>query len=374
MASIQPRGEKWQLRVTHKLLPKPFFHTFPDETSARNYGSQLEALLAAGVVPEELLAKPGAPPSPLLAQVIKSYLLRASPTASDVELLGVLEKEVKTVRVGDVSFAWAEGYVAALKARERRLTPGTIRKRVGALARVLDWHHRATQVKGEPLAVNVLRLLPDGYSLYPDNEVRDEKRDLRLGPDDEPAIMAAVRGAKREDRERPWGDDQDMADLFTLIVNTGLRLREAYWLRCGQFDSAKGLVHVDGTKGHRGVIKPRVVPLIKPLRELLARRVKERKGGDLVFPFWDGTPEDLRRCSSRLSNRFMTLFDYAGVPHFTEHDLRHEACCRWVTMKDAAGRWMFNDIEICRILGWTDPKLMLRYSSLRGEDLSARLL
>jgi hypothetical protein len=62
------------------------------------------------------------------------------------------------------------------------------------------------------------------------------------------------------------------------------------------------------------------------------------------------------------------------VPHFTEHDLRHEACCRWVTMRGADGRgWLFNEVEISKIMGWSDTSTMASYASLRGEDLSARL-
>lgn len=45
-----------QLRVTHKLLPRPFFFTFDTEPEARGYGDQLQALLDRGVVPAELLA------------------------------------------------------------------------------------------------------------------------------------------------------------------------------------------------------------------------------------------------------------------------------------------------------------------------------
>jgi integrase len=74
-----------------------------------------------------------------------------------------------------------------------------------------------------------------------------------------------------------------------------------------------------------------------------------------------------------LSQRFATLFDYAGVPDCTEHDLRHEATCRWVTLRDASGHWVFSETEVCKILGWSDTRMMLRYASLRGEDLSARL-
>ncbi|WP_300450295.1 hypothetical protein [Accumulibacter sp.] len=59
MASIQKRGEKFQLRVKHELLPCPFFFTFDTEEEAQSYGgNQLESLLRRGIVPQEMLAKP----------------------------------------------------------------------------------------------------------------------------------------------------------------------------------------------------------------------------------------------------------------------------------------------------------------------------
>ncbi|WP_159917220.1 site-specific integrase [Pantoea sp. 18069] len=377
MASIQQRGSRWQLRVVNKLLPRPFFQSFDSESAARNYGEQLEGWLSAGIVPPGLFDAPGAAASPLVSEVIRAYTLRGSPSPSTSTVLDVVLREVVGLRLSELTFLWAEGYVKALKAREKKPTPGTIRKRIGALARALDWYHIAEAHKredGVPMPVNVLRLLPDGYSLYADNEVRDAKRDVRFGPGDEERIAAALAGVKREGRERPWGDDPAFRLLFELIVDTGLRLREAYWLRVGQLEGEKGILRVDGTKGHRGIIKPRVVPLKRELRAKLIAWCEGKQPGELIFPFWDGTPGDLPKCSSRMSNRFATLFEYAEVTKFTEHDLRHEACCRWVMLRDANNRWMFNDTEICKIMGWEDPKILLRYASLRAEDLSLRLL
>ena len=64
---------------------------------------------------------------------------------------------------------------------------------------------------------------------------------------------------------------------------------------------------------------------------------------------------------------------HAGVPDMKEHDLRHEACCRWFELRGKDGRWVFSDVEICKIMGWSDYSMVLRYASLRGEDLSSRL-
>ena len=158
--------------------------------------------------------------------------------------------------------------------------------------------------------------------------------------------------------------------LFDLIINTGLRLSEALKLRVDQYDGQRGLLKVEGSKGERGRIKPRTVPLVPALRPVLADWCKGRVG--LVFPFWSGDPEELKRASARISHRYKVLFDYAQVPDCTEHDMRHEATCRWVTMRDKAGRWMWSETEICKFMGWTDTKMFLRYASLRGEDFADR--
>lgn len=112
-------------------------------------------------------------------------------------------------------------------------------------------------------------------------------------------------------------------------------------------------------------ITPALEPLLRPY--MLGRIGR-------LFPFWDGSPDGLRKTTARLSARFAVLFDYAQVPAMTEHDLRHEATCRWVQMRaPRVGGWAFSDVEICRIMGWADTKMMVRYASLRGEDLAARL-
>jgi integrase len=382
--NVQARGSRYQLRVKHELLAKPFFFTFDTEVEARNYGEQLDTLLMRGVVPAELLtAAPRGANDPLVIEVIRAYTKGAPITDSDDALLGMMLAELTGLRVSGLTYQWGDAYVRRLKI-DRNLAPGTIRKRVGALGRVIDWHLRRATPHGQMPPANALRLLPKGYSTYsradasllaPEQQVKlDQARDVRLAPDAEQRILAALRGEKRPDRERALAADAAFLMLFQLILDTGLRLREAYRLRADQVDLAKGIIRVEGSKGHRGVIKPRTVPIKPALAPLLKAWCKGRIG--LLFPFWSGDASalELRRATARLSVRFGTLFDYAGVPDFTEHDLRHEATCRWVELRSPRGGWVFSDIEICRIMGWTDTNMMLRYASLRGEDLAARMV
>ena len=115
------------------------------------------------------------------------------------------------------------------------------------------------------------------------------------------------------------------------------------------------------------------MPVVPHLRDALRKRCKGKKG--LLFKFWDGDPANLDKVTNALSKRFTTLFAYADVPDFTEHDLRHEATCRWATMRNKQDTgWMWSELEICKIMGWKKTDMFLRYASLRGEDLSDRFL
>lgn len=374
--NIQPRAGKHQLRVAHKLLPKPFFFTFLTLAEAESYRDALMALLARGVVPVEMLAKPKATDDPMLTVVIKDYCAATSVTDSDDELLAVVRMEVMGVRVSGVTFKWCEDYVRTLKSAEHHLAPSTIRKRVGSLARVMDWHIKSVTPEGVTPRANPLRMMTRGYSIYSKEDARlvepkmDVQRNRRLAPDDCTRIDAALAGVKRADRERHFTDDEAFGLLYRVIVDTGLRLFEAYRLTVGSFDFKTNIIKVDGSKGHRGVIKPRVVPIKVALREPLRAWCAGRVG--LIFPYWDGTPEHRKKAQGKLTQRFAGLFDYAQVPDFTEHDLRHEAACRWFELRNDRG-WVFSEIEVCRIMGWIDTRMALRYASLRGEDLSSRL-
>lgn len=379
--SVQPRGNRFQLRVTHKLLHKPFFFTFDTDVEARSYGEQLQALLHRGIVPSELLAPEPKGHDPLVIEMIREYTKGAPITPSDDAILNTVMQDVAGLRQSGLSFQWADGWVYRMKV-EANLTPGTIRKRVGALARVVDWSTRRSTPAGTTPLANVLRLLPRGYSAYSSVEAaivvskekvvkRDQVRNRRLLPSEEVAILAALAGEKRSDRERALDADPAFTVMFRVILDTGIRLREAYTLRVDQVDLQKRLLHVEGTKGHRGVLKPRFVPLKPVMVDLLDDWCRDRVG--LLFPFWNGAPEELKRTTGRLSARFSKLFEYANVDDFNEHDLRHEATCRWVTLRTSNGQWVFSDVEVCRLMGWTDTKMMLRYASLRGEDLSSRL-
>lgn len=383
MAAVTQRGKVWQIRIKHRLLPKAYFRTFDTEAEARAHARTVEDLLDRGILVPDLVEaeKPGL--GPRLAALIDEYKRLAHPSKTDVPVLDLLAKEVGKVRVGEVTTLWTDAWLRRMKV-EQHLAPSTVRKRVGSLSRVLDFQIRKTQESGQPTPVNPLKLLPAGYSSTNVEErvalqmagkevKKDQARDRRLLPEELARIRAALAGEKRPDRERALTRDTEFSLLFELILNSGLRLFEAYRLRVESVDVAGRFLRVDGSKGRGGAIKPRTVPIVRELLEPLTDAVKDRRPEELLFRFWDGTEEDRPRCTNRLSHRFGGLFAYANVQDFTEHDLRHEATCRWILMRNKDGAWAFTDAQIMKIMGWTSMTMMLRYASLRGEDL-ARLL
>ena len=391
-----PTG-RFELCVRNKLLPKPFYRTFDDETEAIAFGQQLDLLLAAGVVPADLLAPQATTPQEKLRFVLTAWINSGHPASTDVPVLELLIGEVGDVKINQVTYQWAESWVQSLKL-ERNFAPGTIRKRIGSLSRALDWWLRKHP---DAMVGNPLKLLPRGAATYSErdaellarlaaNATPDEKpkvvkedvvRDRRLKPGELEQILAVLDGHKRDDRERALDLRHQAAlrVLFLLIYNTGMRLREAYTLTRGQIDLARRSIRVRSSKQWRGKVKFRDVPMRRELYAVLESYVATLPADPdaLAFPWWDGvrTNDEMDRVSSRLATQFGRIFDYAKCEGLTEHDLRHEATCRWYELRDPkTGAWVFREAEIDKIMGWAPGSRMgARYASYRAEDLAARI-
>lgn len=382
MASITTRARpngSIELRVIHPFLGKPYYSSHDDETKARGYGERLVKMLDDGRVPPELSKPTQAPRSTSISAVLRDYLNRAPIAKSDVPMVEYLRDNL-TVTLAGVTVKWTDDWVLSMK-RIEHLAPGTIRKRVESLARAIDWHYRQQHGDSrEQLPINPLRTLPRGYSTYKEDEAPqgkeakvDVERDRRLLPGEEPKILAVIEGEKRGDRQRPLDmPDRDAFKVFWLLIaNTGLRMREAYRLRVKDVRFDQRTIHV--YKSKKGRIRD--VPMTRFVFDLLRGHTMPDEEDALIFPFWSGEDDEkvLAKTSSKLSSRFATLHDYAGSPDLTEHDLRHEATCRWMLLRDRQGRWMYRPEEVRRITGHKSVQQFERYLSLRGSDLAEPL-
>ncbi|UXZ83494.1 site-specific integrase [Burkholderia multivorans] len=281
--------------------------------------------------------------------------------------------------------------------RKRHLSPSTIRHNVGALARCFDWVVKS----GTPmLAVNPLRLLPKRYATYTDEDrvaveaqdvaaKDDVHRDRRPSAAEEAEIRRIMSGGKPEGRERAFELPYRPAlvFLFELAIESAMRMREMYTLEVPQFDVGRRTAALERTKNG----SKRSVPLTTVAIGAFERYVEAVNGqgpamcgfsfdGGRLFPWIDEIEAAMRaknmpllkrkvleRVTVRLSGQFGRIFDAAGCPDLVFHDLRHEATSRLYE------RTTLSDIQIAKITGHSDPKVLMWYANLRGSDLAERL-
>lgn len=382
----QKDSGKWEIGLRHPSLPggRKYF-TFDTEAEANAYGEQWKLMKMAGLQPPAELLKP-AGASPPLGLVIREWANSGLAAPSQQVVLSSLIREVGAVKLEEATYAWLAAYVQRLKVKNN-LAPNSVRHRVQALGRSIDEylrHHPNVAM------ANPVRLLPKGYSTYTDVDQRlvvaagkkvkeDVERDRRLHPGEQERIVAVLSGKQREDRERGLmlTGGNALLTMFLLIVYSGLRLREAYMLRRGQVDLDRKVMRVQSSKQWRGKIVFRDVPMRPEVHRALTNYLSTRSmlPAAYLFPFMEEEPNlTLKKVTQRLSDRFGSAFAYADCLDLHEHDLRHEATCRWLELRDNTGNWMFRLEEVNRIMGWSSNSTMAqRYASFRGSDLAQRM-
>jgi integrase len=355
-----------QVRVTNKLLGKPYYATFDTAEQAQAYGEHLDRLLAQGIVPVALLERPQAQQASwALARCMLEYVKENHVPVSDQKLLDTIRPHLASQATAHLNYDWAECWIREMK-RVHNLAPSTIRHRHGALARCFDWMLRKHP---EVMVQNPLRLLKRGFASYTEadrlvmqasgkNIKEDVQRDRRLEPGEEPRIVAAMI------------DLPDERAMFTTALESVMRLRECYTLLVTQVVLRERTIYLERTKNGDNRQVPMTSVLTAMLGEYLdSRRADIRARDGRVFPFWNGNLDErnLDATTSELSRRYQDIFARAGVVDFRFHDLRHEATCRLYL------RTNLTDVQISRITGHKDPRQLKRYASLRGSDLAARL-
>lgn len=383
----QTASGKWEIGLRHPSLPggRKYF-TFDTEAEANGYADQWRLMKQAGLPPPQELLRPVATSGPTLGFVVREWASSGLAAPSQKSALDSLFSEVGAIRLADADYNWMTGYVQWLKVK-RNLSPNSIRHRVQALGRAVDEYLRRNPKVKMP---NPARLLPNGYSSYSELDAKlavasggqskaDIHRDRRLHPGEQERIVRALSGYEREDRQRALAlaGGNALLTLFLVIVHSGLRLREAYMLRRGWIDLDTKVMRVQCSKQWRGKVTFRYVPIGPELHAALKAYLSTRAllPAAYLLPFMEEEPGlTLKQVTQRLSDRFRIAFEYAGIHGLREHDLRHEATCRWLEMRGADGNWLFRLEEVNKIMGWASGSTMAqRYASFRGEDLAQRM-
>ncbi len=347
MASKRQRGDSWEFIVKRAgLLEKPLYLTFATEEQGEAYCRRLESLLDRGIVPED-----HKPPQRVLTiqNLIDQYSNTITLPKKDKEALSMVGKMVGTVPLAAATANWSDDWITSMK-REHRWAPDTIRSRVGALARCLDWGSR----KGYVAGANPLRTLREGYAVYTEVDAafvlpkRDISRDRRLEEGEEERIVKVIEGLDADDKA-------EMLLIFRLALETAMRLSELYSTTPDQVNLEARAIFLERTKNGDS----RSVPLSSVAVEML----KDFKG----FPWLAKFKGHRKNTTNHLSKRFHDIFDIAHVDDFHFHDTRHEATSRLFE------RTTLSVEEVMKITGHKTHRMMMRYLKLRPTTLASKL-
>lgn len=363
MASKRKRGDKWEYVIKRAgVLDKPLYFTFSSEEEGDAYCRRVEAQLDRGLVPHELETEPRVAS---LTQLVSTYLRKVNIKPKDVAVLSALEKDIDGVPLSGINVRWVDGFVARMK--QRRLAPATIRSKVGALARCTDWGVRTGYLL---LPDAPFRTLPEGYANYTEEEaalvggkVEDIERDRRLELGEHERILTVIRAGviARRFRDYRIENAQALEDIYTLALESAMRLSEMFTLGKDQVQVEKSTVFLTRTKNG----DKRQVPLSSVATQLMARRMQEP--GDQIFPWWSPETPTRKKVSGDLSRSFQIIFREAGCEDLHFHDLRHEATSRFFE------RTTLTAEEIMKITGHKDHRMFMRYLNLRASSLTSKL-
>ena len=350
MAHIRKRKSgTFEITIKHQTLPKPIRCSADTEEQALAFVKKTEDQLKTGTLPQEyLIDKPQTHYT--IKGFIKEVLHSGHFSASDKPLLTIVSHEIGASHLHSISQKLLSDWIAQMK--ERQLTPGSIKKRVGALARALD-----LAVYRGIIPINPPRQLPRNFASYGENDgviILDDIRTRRLEPGEEERLRKVLE------------KNPDFYDFFEVALETAMRLSEISTLSWDQIQPNKKTIFLTKTKNGDN----RQVPMSSVVKALLERRRKASKNplneeGEItgfVFPYFDDNNKI--RTSRRISYYWAQVAKKAHTPDLHFHDLRHEATCRLYE------KTTFTDIQISLITGHKDPRMLRRYSNLRGSMLA----
>ena len=323
MATLRKRGNKWQAIVRHKSIG----------TTAKSFSSK-SAALKWSVVQEQAIES-GAfgclrPSEVTLGQLLDRYLNEITPSklGADVE-----RRRLKRLIGDDISSCQLDrlSSQAIAKFRDRRLLDG---RRTCQYDLILIRHciKLAINEWGLMLASNPVDKVKLPSSL--------RSRDRRLNTGEFERLEKA---AHLTQNPHIW-------PIVVFAIETGMRRGEILGIswECVDFDSRT--VHLPITKNGSS----RDVPLSSKATQIL----KGQNERQLPCPF-PVTDNAFRLAWDRLRSR-------ADLGDLRFHDLRHEAISRFFEMG-------LSMPEVALISGHKDPRMLIRYTHIKPENVLAKL-
>ncbi len=231
---------------------------------------------------------------------------------------------------------FSEVDIAHFKARRLAcISPATVRREMGMVAAFFEHCRKEWRYTVKNPCIDVSR-------------PKAPKHRERLLSDAEIRSICLALGY---DTERPAVTTQQHQVAITVLValETGMRSGEIVGLTWDKVHLDKQYVSLDMTKNGTA----RDVPLSKEAVKLFERM----RGIE--------SPQVFNLQNASRDALFRRARDKAGVAGVTFHDLRHTAATRLAQKVHA--------LELCKIMGWLNPKQALTYFNATAQDIAGKL-
>jgi integrase len=327
VATIRKRGERWQAQVRlqgHQPLTK----TFTLKADAEAWARQQEVSIERG----EISSGRRSLKAFFLKDLLQRYQAEVTPLKRGAAPEAYRLKTLKSATIASLSLDKLTPSVLS-RHRDERLavvSGPSVRRELAILQHCLEV---ARKEWGVPLPRNPMEAVRKPPSAKP--------RTRRLSSED--AEKLAVGLLKTRNRL--------LGDVVRFAIATGMRRGEILSLRWSNVDLQACTAHLPETKNSES----RTVPLSAAALAILESRGRPAES-DVVFP---ATGNAVRLAWERLKAR-------AGVEDLRFHDLRHEAISRFFEHG-------LSMPEVSAISGHKDPRMLMRYTHLRAEDIAGKL-
>ncbi|MBE2210344.1 MAG: site-specific integrase [Xanthomonadaceae bacterium] len=352
MATLRKRGPyQWEAQIRRRGWP-PQSKTFESKAEAEAWAQMIESEMARGVWLDRSEAE-----NTTLRELLDRYEKEVSPRkrshAREVSFLNtwrqtdLATRMVSRIRGSDVA-ALRDDWL-------KELAPASVLRRLQVLSHVFN---TARKEWGMESLANPVELITKPA---PANE-----RERRVGPKELESIIAATQS-------------QFLPAMLRIAVQSAVRRGELvglYWEHVHLEGDAPHL-HLPMTKNGES----RNVPLLPEVVDAIGwwrSAVETEHGPDAtrqgrVFPIRaDAVTRAFGRARDRARATYEAECKQAGTPadvgflrDLTFHDARHEATAQFATLVDG--------IDLAKITGHKDPRMLMRYYHPTPEELSAKI-